>query len=211
MSSSSTLRRAPFARIADLATTNDLVAGHDFYPTSVHVAGERGESLTIDERLDAYAAEARRWYPRYRVPFWVAETSNLSLPVETQEVWLDGLARRLDVLRAEGLPVRGLCWYSRGDQFDWQTMLLEPTGAVTEVGLFDAQRTPRPVADAFAQLAARARVTGSARERRGCSVSITLTHAASVVAEGLAPANSVRRDVGSTCRGSGIRRSGPLV
>jgi hypothetical protein len=52
--------------------------------------------------------------------------------------------------------MRGLCWYSRGDQFDWQTGLVHPVGAVTEVGLFDAARRARPVAAEFARLAARA-------------------------------------------------------
>ena len=52
-----------------------------------------------------------------------------------------------------GLPVRGLCWYSRGDQYDWETALTQPVGRVTEVGLFTAERQPRPVAAAFAALA----------------------------------------------------------
>ena len=49
--------------------------------------------------------------------------------------------------------MRGICWYSRGDQYDWDTALVEPVGKVTEVGLFDAERRPRPVAAAYAQLA----------------------------------------------------------
>jgi hypothetical protein len=100
-------------------------------------------------------AEFRRWHDRYDVPFWVAETSNLSLGVEEQIPWLRALTDGLRVLRDDGLPARGLCWYSRGDQFDWQTELVNPTGAITEVGLFDAQRRARPVADVFAQFAAR--------------------------------------------------------
>ena len=35
-----------------------------------------------------------------------------------------------------------------------------PIGAVTEVGLFDVERTPRPVATAYAALAARWRGEG---------------------------------------------------
>ena len=140
-------------RIASLATTDGVIAGHDVYPTSMHVIGDRETPLTIDERLDAYVDEARRWYARYQVPFWIAETSNLSLPVSDQIGWLDGFVNRLLAMRADELPVRGLCWYSRGDQYDWQTMLVEPTGALTEVGLFDAARLRRPVAGAFAQYA----------------------------------------------------------
>jgi hypothetical protein len=131
------------------------VAGHDMYPVSVHVHGERSDPLSIGERVDAYEREARLWHERYRRPFWVAETSNLGLDVGDGAPWLEALVAGLDRMRAGGLPVRGVCWYSRGDQVDWQTMLAVPVGAITEVGLFDADRRPRPVASAYARLASR--------------------------------------------------------
>ena len=142
-------------RIRALAAPADrVVAGHDFYPVSVSVHGTRDDPLTIDERIAAYEREATAWHARYERPFWVAETSNLGLDVADGVRWLDGLVAALDRLRAADLPVRGLCWYSRGDQFDWHTMLTKPVGEVTEVGLFDVDRRPRPVAGAFAALAA---------------------------------------------------------
>jgi beta-glucosidase/6-phospho-beta-glucosidase/beta-galactosidase len=142
------------ARIAALAGPSEhVVAGHDFYPVSVTLHGRRDEPLTIDERVAAYDREARAWHDRYQRPFWVAETSNLGLRVDDGPRWLDRLVACLDRLRADGLPVRGLCWYSRGDQYDWHTMLTSPVGEVTEVGLFDAARAPRPVAAAYAALA----------------------------------------------------------
>jgi beta-glucosidase/6-phospho-beta-glucosidase/beta-galactosidase len=141
-------------RIDVLAGPADrLVAGHDFYPVSVTVHGDRGSAPTIDERVAAYEREARAWFARYRRPFWVAETSNLGLAVDDGPRWLARLTAALDRLRADGLPVHGICWYSRGDQYDWQTMLTRPVGAVTEVGLFDAHRVARPVAAEFATLA----------------------------------------------------------
>jgi hypothetical protein len=129
-----------------------VVAGHDMYPVSVSVHGTRPEPLTIEERVAAYDVEARRWHARYGRAFWVAETSNLGLTVEDGPRWLDALLGVLDSMRADGLPVRGVCWYSRGDQYDWHTMLTRPVGEVTEVGLFDAHRRPRPVAERFAAL-----------------------------------------------------------
>jgi hypothetical protein len=68
---------------------------------------------------------------------------------------LEALVRSLDGLSGRGLPVRGICWYSRGDQFDWDTALTAPVGKVTEVGLFDVERRARPVAADYAALAAR--------------------------------------------------------
>jgi hypothetical protein len=146
------------ARIDELVgvvPTDRLVAGHDLYPVSVTAHGARAKRpITIDDRVAAYEATATAWHERYRMPFWVAETSNLGLPVGEGEAWLAALVGGLDRLAARGLPVRGVCWYSRGDQFDWDTALTRPVGAVTEVGLFDAARRPRPVAAAFAALAA---------------------------------------------------------
>lgn len=142
------------ARIESLAGRHPrVVAGHDFYPVSVNVHGERSEPLTIADRMAAYDHEARGWYERYRRPFWVAETSNLGLDPDDGPAWLEALVTALDAMRADGLPVHGLCWYSRGDQVDWHTMLTVPVGEITEVGLFDAARTPRPVAADYAQLA----------------------------------------------------------
>jgi hypothetical protein len=131
------------------------VAGHDLYPVSVAAHGTRAERpITIDDRVAAYEATATAWHERYRTAFWVAETSNLGLPVDQGPAWLAALVAGLDRLAERGLPVRGVCWYSRGDQFDWDTALTRPVGAVTEVGLFDVDRRPRPVSAAYAQLAA---------------------------------------------------------
>ncbi len=129
-----------------------VVAGHDHYPVSFALLGP-GPQPSLAERVAGYEAAARDWYARYAAPFWIAETSNLGLPSERGEEWLAALVSRLDAMRADGLPVRGICWYSRGDQYDWQTALTEPVGAVTEVGLFDAERVARPVAATFGALA----------------------------------------------------------
>ena len=132
-----------------------VVAGHDLYPVSVlPFGGPAGWTPTILDRVDAYRAFARAWHERYRAAFWVAETSNLGLPVDQGEEWLGALTATLDQLVAEGLPARGICWYSRGDQYDWDSALLSPVGQVTTVGLFDADRVARPVAAAYAALAA---------------------------------------------------------
>lgn len=142
-------------RIAALVSRERVIAGHDIYPISIGPTSGPRPEWTVPELVALYLDEARRWHDRYQVPFWVSETSNLGLPVTAQTEWLGGLLGGLDTLAAEGRPVRGLCWYSRGDQFDWDTALVEPTGAVTEVGLFDATRHARQVAAAFAERVAR--------------------------------------------------------
>jgi hypothetical protein len=147
---------ALLARIRSLAVSDRVIAGLDIYPTSLFPLGGAAPEWSVPERVALAVAEFRRWHHRYDVPFWVAETSNLSLALDEQIPWLHSLTDGLRALRQDGLPVRGLCWYSRGDQFDWQTELVNPTGAVTEVGLFDVHRRARPVAAALAQLTSQA-------------------------------------------------------
>ena len=72
----------------------------------------------------------------------------------------------------DGLPVRGLCWYSRGDQFDWETALVTPTGAVTEVGLFNVDRVCRPAVAAFTRLVAAGTPEPSATSMGGTNNSV---------------------------------------
>jgi Glycosyl hydrolase family 1 len=130
-------------------TRDRVVAGHDVYPVSLGAPAQSNIAVL----LDRYRMEARRFHARYEVPIWIAETSNLGLPATDGPPWMEALHAALMELRADGVPMLGLCWYSRGDQFDWQTMLAEPTGAVTEVGLYDVDRQPRPVAETFRRLA----------------------------------------------------------
>ncbi|KAA1192495.1 family 1 glycosylhydrolase [Pseudohalioglobus sediminis] len=137
-------------RIKALARRDRLIAGHDIYPHNFQFFGGEAPALSIRERVALYERDARDWYQRYQVPFWISETSNFGLPIAEQEQWLDELLAAVGRMRADGLPMVGLCWYSRGDQYDWQTLLVEPTGQVTEVGLFDTARSPRPVAKTFA-------------------------------------------------------------
>jgi len=147
-----TVDPAQLARVRKLVASDRLVAGLDIYPISVTAVGGDRPDWTPRELIRLATAEIERWHDRYDKPFWIAETSNLTLPLDQQIPWLDEFAQGLAQLRATGRPAQGLCWYSRGDQFDWQTALIEPTGAVTEVGLFDTNRRARPVAARFREL-----------------------------------------------------------
>jgi hypothetical protein len=48
----------------------------------------------------------------------------------------------------------GFTWYSLTDQVDWDTALREPNGNVNPLGLYDLNRTIRPVGQAYKQLIA---------------------------------------------------------
>lgn len=128
------------SRLADVATREGVIAGHDFYPPSA----PNGPS--------DYGRLARAFHRRYGVPFMVSETSNLGRAPEDGPAWLARLFATVCALREGGLPCLGICWYSRGDQHDWHTSLLRPVGEVTPVGLFDIERRPRPAATALRDL-----------------------------------------------------------
>jgi beta-glucosidase/6-phospho-beta-glucosidase/beta-galactosidase len=55
-------------------------------------------------------------------------------------------------MRSDGVPVLGFTWYSLIDQIDWDIALAEKKGKVNECGLYDMNRKPRPVADAYKML-----------------------------------------------------------
>ena len=52
-------------------------------------------------------------------------------------------------MRRDGVPVLGFTWYSLIDQIDWDTQLGELNNHVNECGLYDLDRKPRPVAEAY--------------------------------------------------------------
>ncbi len=55
-------------------------------------------------------------------------------------------------MRAQGVPVLGFTWYSLTDQIDWDVGLAKKNGSVNACGLFDLERRPRPVAEAYRAL-----------------------------------------------------------
>ena len=57
-------------------------------------------------------------------------------------------------LKQDGVPLLGFTWYSLIDQVDWDIALAEKKGKVNESGLYDLDRKPRPVAEAYRQLLA---------------------------------------------------------
>ncbi len=142
-------------RLSAVADPTGIISGHDLYPVSVQHFGapDAVTDLTITERIDAWTTFARRCHDRWGLPIWVAETSNLGLDPSDGPAWLDALAAACTALRSDGVDVRGICWYSRGDQLDWDTALVPPAGTVTTVGLFDMDRRPRPALETFRRLA----------------------------------------------------------
>ena len=170
-STASTRRCA--SRIDALATTANVIAGHDFYPVSAFSVGGTTEAWSIADRLDAYEATAARWHARYGVDFWVAETSNLGLPRRAA----GGVARA----RSRGACARcavAVCWCAASAG---TAAAISSTGTRRSRSRSDASprwdssrssATPRPVADALRGARARS-AAGDASQRRHTSGAIS--------------------------------------
>ena len=66
--------------------------------------------------------------------------------------WLWRQWHNVQLIRESGVPVIGFTWYSLQDQVDWDIGLSRSIGNVNPVGLFDLNRDPRPVAEAYQYL-----------------------------------------------------------
>ena len=127
--------------------------GLDYYrgnEWSVQADGRTRSAL----RRRGLARLGREYHERFDLPFMVSET-NISGPLTDRwlaEVWDDAL-----VLREEGLPIRGLCWYGFVDHVDWDSILRRDRGRVNHCGLVGLDRRVHRWGETFRHLATEAR------------------------------------------------------
>ena len=106
-------------------------------------------SLCSGEDVFGWYGVAKEYVERYRRPIMHTETNAGAdrAPEWLWKQWLNILR-----MRADGVPVLGFTWYSLGDQLDWDTLLTEKNGRVSPCGLYDLDRKPRAVAEAYRSL-----------------------------------------------------------
>jgi beta-glucosidase/6-phospho-beta-glucosidase/beta-galactosidase len=143
------LTDAALAWFLDNGSDVGAIVGHDYYSGNEREIIAPGRSR-VRAPLEGYASLAREFHARLRLPFFLAETNRDSDQAVSwlASVWNDCLA-----LRAEGLPIRGICWYSLTDQVDWDTALAEVNDRINPLGLVDLDRRLRPVGLAYGALA----------------------------------------------------------
>ena len=100
---------------------------------------------------------ARDFYRRYGMPFMLSETN---IDGRAANRWLAETWNDAMTLRAEGLPIRGFCWYGFLDHVDWDSRLTRDRGVVNHCGLVSLDREAHPVGEVYAGLA-RAALRGS--------------------------------------------------
>jgi beta-glucosidase/6-phospho-beta-glucosidase/beta-galactosidase len=90
------------------------------------------------------------YYQRYKKPVMHTETNVFDANEASTWLWKQWV--NILRMRKEGVPVLGFTWYSLIDQIDWDSGLAQQNGNVNACGLFDLDRKPRLVADAYKQL-----------------------------------------------------------
>jgi beta-glucosidase/6-phospho-beta-glucosidase/beta-galactosidase len=125
------------------------VMGNDYYGRNEKIILPNGEVCTSMDVL-GWASITHDYYQRYKKPVMHTETNVFEAELASTWLWKQWV--NVLRLRKEGVPVLGFTWYSLIDQLDWDTGLAEKNGNVNACGLFDLDRKPRAVAEAYKML-----------------------------------------------------------
>lgn len=122
------------------------VMGNDYYGRNEKIKLPDGSMLNAIDVLGWYQI-TRDYYERYHKPVMHTETNVFEADQAPAWLWKQWL--NIVQIRKEGVPVLGFTWYSLIDQVDWDIELAEKKGKVNACGLYDMDRKPRPVRDAY--------------------------------------------------------------
>jgi len=126
-----------------------LILGVDYYEWNEKLINSKGFITNLGELFGWYVI-TKQYYDRYRLPMMHTETNTFN--ADAAPGWLWRQWHNIQLIRKERIPVVGFTWYSLLDQVDWDIALTAPNGNVNPCGLFDLNRDPRPVAQAYKSL-----------------------------------------------------------
>lgn len=125
------------------------IMGNDYYGRNERILKPDGSFARAEDVFGWYQI-TRDYYDRYKKPVMHTETNVAD--AEEAPTWLWKQWMNVLRMRADGIPVLGFTWYSLIDQVDWDIALAEKKGTLNPCGLFDMDRKPRPVSQAYRQL-----------------------------------------------------------
>ncbi len=127
------------------------IMGNDYYGRNEHILKPDGTMCPAEDVWGWYQI-TKQYYRRYSKPVMHTETNVFDADTAPNWLWKQWI--NVLQMRADGVPVLGFTWYSLIDQIDWDTGLAEQNNTVNACGLFDLDRKPRLVADAYRALLA---------------------------------------------------------
>ena len=125
------------------------IMGNDYYGRNEHILKPDGTTCPAEDVMGWYQV-TREYYERYKKPVMHTETNVLDADLAPNWLWKQWI--NVLRMRRDGVPVLGFNWYSLIDQIDWDIALAEKRGTVNPCGLYDLDRKPRPVSEAYRML-----------------------------------------------------------
>ena len=125
------------------------IMGNDYYGRNETIITPDGKTLMAEDVMGWYQI-TKDYYNRYRKPVMHTETNTFDAAQAPTWLWKQWI--NILKMRADGVPVLGFTWYSLTDQIDWDCGLAQKNNKVNECGLYDLNRNPRPVAEAYKML-----------------------------------------------------------
>ena len=125
------------------------IMGNDYYGRNERIKLPDGSLRSSIDVLGWYQI-TKEYYERYHMPVMHTETNvfeDQDAPMWLWKQWINVMR-----IRRDGVPVLGFTWYSLTDQIDWDTQMAEQNNRVQPCGLYDLDRKPRPVAQAYKDL-----------------------------------------------------------
>jgi beta-glucosidase/6-phospho-beta-glucosidase/beta-galactosidase len=128
--------------------TRTCVMGTDYYETNEHLVRADGGISPAGE-IFGYYVITRQYWDRYRLPVMHTETNHVE---PTSVAWLRKQWATMLRLRQDGVPIVGFTWFGLTDMIDWDSALRREQGTINTCGLFDLERRPRAVAQAYRRI-----------------------------------------------------------
>ena len=125
------------------------VMGNDYYGRNEKILKPDNTICTAEDVMGWYQI-THDYYKRYKKPVMHTETNTFDPDEAPSWLWKQWI--NILKMRADGVPVLGFTWYSLIDQVDWDTGLAQKNNTVNACGLYDLNRKPRPVAEAYKML-----------------------------------------------------------
>ena len=125
------------------------VLGVDYYEWNEKLINSDGRPEALGELFGWYVI-TQQYFERYHRPVMHTETNTPDAREAPNWLWRQW--HNVQLIRKNGVPVVGFTWYSLQDQIDWNIGLSKSLGNVFPVGLYDLNRDPRPVAQAYKHL-----------------------------------------------------------
>jgi hypothetical protein len=141
--------REEYAWFMSQPARSRTILGVDYYEWNEKLIDSNGNPQSLGE-LFGWFVIAKQYYDRYRLPMMHTETNRMD--ARDAPHWLWRQWHNVQLIQQAGVPVVGFTWYSLTDQVDWDIAQSQALGNVNPVGLFDLNRDPRPVAQAYKHL-----------------------------------------------------------